>query len=82
MDEDIPLNDLPYSQQILRNINMKSSDTWSVTWSDMNTLLWVHFMQGTHQNLQTARLVTEVLPVTLATGVSGGCCSTFQSDDL
>jgi hypothetical protein len=41
-------------------------------WSDMNTPLWDHFMQGTHQNLQTARFVTEVLPVTLAAGVSGG----------
>lgn len=51
-------------------------------WSDMNTLLWVHFMQRTHQNLQTARFVTEISPVTLATGVSGGCCSTFQSGDL
>jgi hypothetical protein len=26
-------------------------------------------MQGTHQNLQTARFVTDVLPVTLAAGV-------------
>jgi len=39
-------------------------------------------MQGTHPNLQTARFVTKVLPVTLAAGVSGGYCSTFQSGDL
>jgi len=48
----------------------------------MNTPLWVHFMQGTHQNLQTARFVIEDLPVILAAGVSGGRCSTFQSGDL
>jgi len=31
MDEDMPLNALPYSHQILWNINMNNSDTWSVT---------------------------------------------------
>ena len=58
-------------------------DTWECyIYHDTNTSLWVHFMQRAHQNLQTARFVTDVSPVTLAAGVSGGCCSTLHSDDL
>jgi hypothetical protein len=50
-------------------------------WLDINTPLWVHSMQGTHQNLQTARFVSDVLPVTLPAGVNDVCRSTFVARD-